>query len=74
MISNEKGKSQTDKNIELDNKINAVLDNFINVNDSLKEFKNVINNSDTVISDLNVNINNIISDINNEITELKQLK
>jgi len=74
LISNEKGKSQTDKNIELDNKINAVLDNFINVNDSLKEFKNVINNSDTVISDLNVNINNIISDINNEITELKQLK
>ena len=67
----EKGKSQIERNNELDNQINTVLDNFININESLKEYKNVINNSDDVITDLNVNIINIISNINNEINEIK---
>ncbi|OUM69035.1 hypothetical protein PIROE2DRAFT_3095 [Piromyces sp. E2] len=71
IIANEKGKAQIERNAELDNQINTVLDNFININESLKEYKDVINNSDNVISDLNVNINNIISNINNEINEIK---
>ena len=67
----EKGKSQIEKNNEFDNQINTILDNFININEALKKYKNVINNSDDVITDLNVNIINIISNINNEINEIK---
>jgi len=67
----EKGKSQIEKNNEFDNQINTILDNFININEALKKYKNVINNSDDVITDLNVNINTIISNINSEINEIK---
>ena len=67
----EKGKSQIEKNNEFDNQINTILDNFININEALKKYKNVINNSNDVITDLNVNINTIISNINSEINEIK---
>ncbi|ORX54840.1 hypothetical protein BCR36DRAFT_347976 [Piromyces finnis] len=71
IIGNEKEMTQNERNNELNTQINYIIDNFININDSLKEFKKVITNSDNVISDLNINIDTIISNINNEINEIK---